>query len=132
MNIFPMLVYITLAGGLIIAILSAFAMRPVAIILGARGELLKNLCSVRKNSLHLTDLFHAAECIPELLCSCRKAAPRSARCCNCRCYQHASGFSVRSRVALGTCRCRDCYCLWRIDRRYLSDFLLWAQKFPAC
>ena len=37
-----MLVYITLAGGLIIAILSAFAMRPVAIILGARGELLKN------------------------------------------------------------------------------------------
>ena len=39
---FSMLVYITLAGGLIIAILSAFAMRPVAIILGARGELLKN------------------------------------------------------------------------------------------
>ena len=40
---FSMLVYITLAGGLIIAIRSAFAMRPVAIILGARGErLLKN------------------------------------------------------------------------------------------
>lgn len=39
---FSMLVYITLAGGLIIAILSAFAMRPVAIILGACGELLKN------------------------------------------------------------------------------------------
>lgn len=31
---FSMLVYITLAGRLIIAILSAFAMRPVAIILG--------------------------------------------------------------------------------------------------
>ena len=39
---FSMLVYITLACGLIISILSAFAMRPVAIMLGARDELLKN------------------------------------------------------------------------------------------
>lgn len=39
---FSMLVYITLAGGLIIAILSAFAMRPVAILFGATGDLLEN------------------------------------------------------------------------------------------
>ena len=50
---FSMLVYITLAGGLIIAILSAFAMRPVAIILGARGELLKTVfCTEEFSASH--------------------------------------------------------------------------------
>ena len=39
---FSMLVYITLFGGLIIAVLSALAMRPVAELLGAQGDLLKN------------------------------------------------------------------------------------------
>lgn len=129
---FSMLVYITLAGGLIIAILSAFAMRPVAIILGARGELLKNCVLYGRILCISLTCFMLQNVFQSFFVAAEKPHLGLRVVVIAGVTNIASGFSVRSRVALGTCRCRDCYCLWRIDRRYLSDFLLWAQKFqPA-
>ena len=129
---FSMLVYITLAGGLIIAILSAFAMRPVAIILGARGELLKNCVLYGRILCISLTCFMLQNVFQSFFVAAEKPHLGLRVVVIAGVTNMLLEFSVRSRVALGTCRCRDCYCLWRIDRRYLSDFLLWAQKFqPA-
>lgn len=123
---FSMLVYITAIGGIIIAILSMFLVKPVAILFGASDTLLDN-CILYGRILCIS--LHAAECISELFCNCRKATSGTSRDRDRRCDQYGSRLFICSRAAFRTSRCRLCNCMRRVYRRAFPVILLWAEKF---
>ena len=107
---FSMLVYITAIGGIIIAILSMFLVKPVAILFGANGALLDN-------------------CISELFCNCRKATSGTSRNRDRRRDKYGSRLFICSCTPPRASRCRVCDCMRRVYRRTFPVILLWTEKF---
>lgn len=69
---FSMLVYITAIGGIIIAILSMFLVKPVAILFGANGALLDN-CILYGRILCISLPAFMLQNVFQSFCNCRKA-----------------------------------------------------------
>lgn len=126
---FSMLVYITAIGGIIIAILSMFLVKPVAILFGASGTLLDNCILYGRILLHFAACFYAAECISEFFCNCRKATSGTSRDRDRRCDQYGTRLFICSCTPPRTSRCRVCDCMRRVYRRAFPVILLWTEKF---
>lgn len=126
---FSMLVYITAIGGIIIAILSMFLVKPVAILFGANGALLDKLYFIWTYSLYFIACFYAPECISEFFCNCRKATSGTSRNRDRRRDKYGSRLFICSCTPPRASRCRICDCMRRVYRRTFPVILLWTEKF---
>lgn len=128
---FSMLVYVTIIGGIAVSILGMILIRPVAVMLGAAGELLSDCVLYGRITFISFPAFYAAECVSELFCSSTetKTWAKSYHCGGCD--QHGSGLFVCGTSWIWNCRGSSCDSMRRIYRRIVPDFLFCTKKFKS-
>ena len=127
---FSMLVYVTIIGGIAVSLLGMILIRPIAVMLGAAGELLR-LCVVRAHHIYFFSSFYAAECVSELFC-CSTETKTWVKSYHCGgCDQHGFGLFVCGMSWIWNCRGSSCDSMRRIYWRIVPDFLFCTKKFKS-
>ena len=126
---FSMLVYITAIGGIIIAILSMFLVKPVAILFGANGALLDNCILYGRILCISLPAFMLQNVFQSFFCNCRKATSGTSRNRDRRRDKYGSRLFICSCTPPRASRCRVCDCMRRVYRRTFPVILLWTEKF---
>lgn len=126
---FSMLVYITAIGGIIIAILSMFLVKPVAILFGASGTLLDNCILYGRILCISLPAFMLQNVFQSFFVTAEKPHLGTSRDRDRRCDQYGSRLFVCSCTPPRTSRCRICDCMRRVYRRAFPVILLWTEKF---
>ena len=125
---FSMLVYITAIGGIIIAILSMFLVKPVAILFGANGALLDNCILYGRILCISLPAFMLQNVFQRFFCNCRKATSGTSRNRDRRRDKYGTRLFICCCAAFRTSRCRLCNCMRRVYRRAFPVILLRTEK----
>ena len=129
MNIFSMLVYATIIGGIAVSLLGMILIRPISVMLGADGELLSDCVLYGRITFISIPAFMLQNMFQSLFCSSTetKTWAKSYHCG--RCDQHGSGLFVCGPSWIWNCRGSSCDSMRRIYRRIVPDFLFCTKKF---
>ena len=128
MNNFSMLVYVTIIGGIAVSILGMILIRPVAVMLGAAGELLSDCVLYGRITFISFPAFMLQNVFQSFFGSSTetKTWAKSYHCGGCD--QHGSGLFVCGTSWIWNCRGSSCDSMRRIYRRIVPEFFILHAK----
>lgn len=126
---FSMLVYITAIGGIIIAILSMFLVKPVAILFGASGTLLDNCILYGRILCISLPAFMLQNVFQSFFVTAEKPHLGLRVIVIAGVTNMVLDFLFVAVTPPRTSRCRVCDCMRRVYRRAFPVILLWTEKF---
>ena len=126
---FSMLVYITAIGGIIIAILSMFLVKPVAILFGASGTLLDNCILYGRILCISLPAFMLQNVFQSFFVTAEKPHLGLRVIVIAGVTNMVLDFLFVAVLHFGLPGARLCNCMRRVYRRAFPVILLWAEKF---
>lgn len=93
---FSMLVYVTIAVGILLTVIALIFIRPISELLGASGQMLEDCVLYGRILISFQTAFMAPVCFPKFFGCRRKAKTRFIRNSRRRCYKYYFGRTFRS------------------------------------